>query len=53
LSQLEQKLTEMLTAPVEALGFEMVGVEFLRAGKHSSLRIFIDHPDGISVDHCA
>ena len=53
MSQLEQKLTEMLTAPVEALGFEMVGVEFLRAGKHSSLRIFIDHPDGISVEHCA
>jgi ribosome maturation factor RimP len=53
LSQLEQKLTDMLTAPVEALGFEMVGVEFLRAGKHSTLRVFIDHPDGISVEHCA
>ncbi len=53
MSQLEQKLTDMLTAPVEALGFEMVGVEFLRAGKHSSLRIFIDHPEGISVEHCA
>ena len=53
MSQLEQKLTDMLTAPVEALGFEMVGVEFLRAGKHSTLRVFIDHPDGISVEHCA
>lgn len=53
MSQLEQKLTEMLTAPVEALGFEMVGVEFIRAGKHSTLRVYIDHPDGISVDHCA
>lgn len=53
MSQLEQKLTEMLTAPVEALGFELVGVEFVRAGKHSTLRVYIDHPDGISVDHCA
>jgi len=53
LSQLEQKLTEMLTAPVEALGFEMVGIEFVRAGKHSTMRVYIDHPDGISVDHCA
>ena len=53
MSQLEQKLTEMLTAPVEALGFEMVGVEFIRAGKHSTLRVYIDHPDGISVEHCA
>jgi ribosome maturation factor RimP len=43
----------MLTAPVEALGFEMVGIEFVRAGKHSTMRVYIDHPDGISVDHCA
>ena len=53
MSQLEQKLTEMLTAPVEALGFEMVGIEFVRAGKHSTMRVYIDHPDGITVDHCA
>ena len=53
MSQLEQRLTEMLSAPVEALGFEMLGVEFVRAGKHSTLRVFIDHPDGITVDHCA
>lgn len=53
LSQLEQKLTDMLTAPVEALGFELLGIEFVRAGKHSTLRVYIDHPDGITVDHCA
>lgn len=53
MSQLEQKLTDMLAAPVEALGFEMLGIEFVRAGKHSTLRVFIDHPDGITVDHCA
>jgi ribosome maturation factor RimP len=53
LSQLEQKLTEMLNPPVEALGFELVGIEFVRAGKHSTLRVYIDHPDGITVEHCA
>lgn len=53
MSQLEQKLTDMLTPAVEALGFELLGVEFVRAGKHSTLRLYIDHPDGISVDHCA
>jgi ribosome maturation factor RimP len=53
LSQLEQKLTEMLAAPVEALGFELVGIEFVRAGKHSTLRVYIDHPDGITVENCA
>lgn len=53
MSQLEQKLTDMLNSPVEALGFELVGIEFVRAGKHSTLRVYIDHPDGISVDNCA
>jgi len=53
LSQLEQKLTAMLEPAVEALGFEMVGVEFVRAGKHSILRVFIDHENGINVDDCA
>lgn len=43
----------MLVSPVEALGFEFVGVEFVRAGKHSTLRVYIDHPEGITVDHCA
>jgi ribosome maturation factor RimP len=43
----------MLTSPVEALGFELVGIEFVRAGKHSILRVFIDHENGITVDDCA
>ncbi len=46
------KLTEMLTAPVEALGFELVGIEFIR-GRTSTLRIYIDSDDGINVDDCA
>lgn len=53
MSQLEQKLTDMLLAPVEALGYELVGIEFVRAGKHSTMRVYIDHPEGISVDDCA
>lgn len=53
MSQLEKRLTEMLTSPVEALGFELVGIEFVRAGKHSILRVFIDHENGITVDDCA
>lgn len=53
MSQLEQTLTDMLNAPVEALGFELLGVEFVRAGKHSTLRVYIDHENGVTVDHCA
>lgn len=43
----------MLVSPVEALGFELVGVEFVRAGKHSILRVYIDKETGIDVDDCA
>lgn len=53
MSKLEHALTEMLTPAVEALGFELLGIEFVRAGRHSTLRVYIDHPDGISVDNCA
>ncbi|MGX5914498.1 ribosome maturation factor RimP [Aliidiomarina sp. Khilg15.8] len=43
----------MLAPAVEALDYELVGVEFIRAGKHSTLRVYIDHAEGISVDDCA
>lgn len=53
MSQFHEKLNTLLAPAVEALGFELVGVEFVRAGKHSTLRVYIDNPDGISVDDCA
>ncbi len=53
LSKFDEKLTEMLTPPIEALGFELPGIEFIRAGKHSTLCIYIDGPDGVTADSCA
>ena len=53
MSQLEKKLVEMLSPAVEALGFELWGIEFIRAGKHSTLRLYIDSENGVSVDQCA
>lgn len=53
LTALEMQLTELLEAPVTALGYELVGLEFIRAGEHSTLRVFIDHENGITVDDCA
>ena len=53
MATLEQQLTQMLEAPVQALGYELVGVEFIRAGHHSTLRIYIDHENGINVENCA
>ncbi len=52
LVHIRAKLTELVSAPVEALGYELVGIEFVR-GRTSTLRIYIDSEDGINVDDCA
>lgn len=49
----EQQITELLIPTVEAAGFELVGIELIRSGRHSTLRIYIDKADGINVDDCA
>ncbi len=49
----EQRLTELLAPTVEAAGFELLGVEFVSAGRHSTLRLYIDNPEGVNVDDCA
>jgi len=53
LAKQEFQLESIIAKAVEVTGFELWGVEFVRAGKHSILRVYIDHPDGITVDHCA
>lgn len=52
MAKLDQ-LTEMLKPAVDALGYEFVGVEYVGQGRHSVLRVYIDHQEGITVDDCA
>jgi ribosome maturation factor RimP len=47
------RLEQMIRPAIEALGFELVGIEQVSQGRHSLLRIYIDHEDGIIVDQCA
>lgn len=49
----DQQLTDLLGATIEALGFELWGVEYLSQGRHSLLRIYIDAEQGITVEDCA
>jgi len=46
-------LRDMLEPGIRALGFELVDVEYTSGHGHNVLRIYIDHPDGVTVDHCA
>ena len=49
----EQQLTELLTPTVKAAGYQLWGIELIRAGRHTTLRIFIDKAEGIMVEDCA
>lgn len=47
-------LRSMLEPGVRALGFDLVEVEYTGAGGGQNvLRVYIDGPDGITVDDCA
>ncbi|MDZ7851857.1 MAG: ribosome maturation factor RimP [Halomonas sp.] len=46
-------LHALIEPVVSAMGFELWGIDHLSQGKHSRLVIYIDHPDGVSVDDCA
>lgn len=45
-------VSELFRPAVAALGLELWGVEHLVRGHSSLLRIYIDGPDGISIDDC-
>lgn len=49
----EQQLNDLLKPVVEALGFDLWGLEYISQGKNSVLRVYIDKEAGISVDDCA
>jgi ribosome maturation factor RimP len=48
-----KQLEELIKPAIDSLGLELWGVEFQSAGKRSTLRIFIDGPEGVTVDDCA
>jgi len=49
----ERQLQDMLKPTVEALGFELWGIEYMSQGRHSVLCIYIESDNGINVDDCA
>ena len=49
----EQQIAQLLQPTVEAMGFELWGVEYVSQGRHSVLRVYIDAEKGITVDDCA
>lgn len=46
------RLYNLISPAVEALGFELVGCELVSDGGHSGLRVYIDSEQGINIDDC-
>ncbi|MEA3404147.1 MAG: ribosome maturation factor RimP [Pseudomonadota bacterium] len=50
---IEQKLEDLFKPAIESMGFELWAIEYMAAGRHSTLRVFVDKLGGINVDDCA
>ncbi|OUR74414.1 ribosome maturation factor RimP [Methylophaga sp. 41_12_T18] len=42
----------LIEAPIESLGYELVGVDYNKNGQDTILRIYIDSDQGISIEDC-
>ncbi len=49
---LDDRLKILIEPVVSGLGYELWGVEFSAQGNQSTLKIFIDSPNGIGVEDC-
>ncbi|MDE0063815.1 MAG: ribosome maturation factor RimP [Gammaproteobacteria bacterium] len=48
----ELQIEESLKETVARFGCEIWGVELFSAGKRSKLRVYIDKPEGVTIDDC-
>ena len=53
MSRRTTEMIEKLEPTVEALGYELVDVEYNPSAKHGLLRLYIDGPEGVTVEDCA
>ena len=53
MATVEEKAADLLKGPIESMGCVLWGIQFLHAGRHSALRVYIDRDGGVTVDDCA
>ena len=52
MAKIADKVLSIINPSIEDLGYELLGIEYVPSGKHSTLRLYIDSEDGIGVDDC-
>lgn len=48
-----ERVTELLQPILEEMGLELTDLEYVREGRGSALRVFIDKTGGVTLDDCA
>ncbi|MDC9724444.1 MAG: ribosome maturation factor RimP [Gammaproteobacteria bacterium] len=46
------QIEQLIELPIESLGYELVGVEYIKNGSNTVLRIYIDAEQGIGIEDC-
>ncbi|MBE9533199.1 MAG: ribosome maturation factor RimP [Proteobacteria bacterium] len=46
------QIEQLIEVPIESLGYELVGIEYVKNGQHTVLRIYIDAEQGIGIEDC-
>ena len=52
MAKIEEKVEELVTKPINDLGYRVYDVMYVKEGKDNYLRIFIDKDQGISLNDC-
>ena len=52
MAKVADKIEALIDPVIVDMGYELVGIEYVASGKHSTLRIYIDSENGIGVDDC-
>ena len=52
MAKIEEKIEELVTKPINDLGYKVYDVMYVKEGKDNYLRIFIDKDEGISLNDC-
>ena len=52
MSSVVETVADLVTPILDDHHFELVDVEFVKEGKSWYLRVFIDKPEGITIDEC-
>ncbi|MBF0784588.1 ribosome maturation factor RimP [Muribacter muris] len=53
MATLEQKLQTLVQDSIDAMGFELVGIECQRAGRFMTVRLYIDKEGGVTIEDCS